>query len=165
MKKWWCFIKMDRLQTQFSVRRLSHQKIFSHFWPNPTETSHFNAVTCRTGATSDHVRDKWPVYRRRTRQVTAHKAGSLNGRTGLSSIYNICARSQITSKSSGFESSHISKQSSEHKIVHTQTNNFFKKISEIQFLIFGAENLISNPLWHVEYACKLTWWSVNYFLS
>ena len=30
-----------------------------------------------------------------------------------------------TSKSSGLESSHISKQSSEHKIVHTQTKYFF----------------------------------------
>ena len=60
------------------------------------------------------------------------------------------------SKSSGFESSHIYKQSSEHKIVHTQTNNFFKKFSEIQFLIFGAKNIISNPPWHTEYACKLT---------
>ena len=39
----------------------------------------------------------------------------------------------------------------------------FKKFSEIQFLIFGAENLISNPPWHAEYACKLTWWSVYYF--
>ena len=34
----------------------------------------------------------------------------------------------------------------------------FKKFSEIQFLIFGAENLISNPPWHAEYqyACKLS---------
>ena len=32
----------------------------------------------------------------------------------------------------------------------------FKKFSEIQFLIFGTENLISNPPWHAECAYKLT---------
>ena len=32
----------------------------------------------------------------------------------------------------------------------------FKKFSEIQFFIFGIENLINNPPWHAECTCKLT---------
>ena len=49
-------------------------------------------------------------------------------------------------------------QPSEHNIVHTLTKYLFlKKFSGIQFFfIFGAENIISNLLWYVEYACKLT---------
>ena len=72
--------KMDR-RSEFRVwKKLSHKIFFLFFLMFQIKTSHFNAVTCRTGATSDHVRDKWPVYRQRTRQVTAHKAGWTDGR-------------------------------------------------------------------------------------
>ena len=72
--------KMDR-RSEFRVwKKLSHKIFFLFFLMFQIKTSHFNAVTCRTGATSDHVRDKWPVYRQRTRQVTAHKAGRMDGR-------------------------------------------------------------------------------------
>ena len=75
--------KMDR-RSEFRVwKKLSHKIFFLFFLMFQIKTSHFNAVTCRTGATSDHVRDKWPVYRQRTRQVTAHKAGRPDGRTEI----------------------------------------------------------------------------------
>ena len=38
-----------------------------------------------------------------------------------------------------------------------------KKISEIQFLIFGTDTIFH--LWYAKYACKLTWWYVYHFLS
>ena len=76
--------KMDR-RSEFRVwKKLSHKIFFLVFLMFQIKTSHFNAVTCRTGATSDHVRDKWPVYWWRTRQVTGHKAGRTNGRTDIS---------------------------------------------------------------------------------
>ena len=82
--------KMDR-RSEFRVwKKLSHKIFFLFFLMFQIKTSHFNAVTCRTGATSDHVRDKWPVYRQRTRQVTAHKAGRLDGRTDGNPHYYIC---------------------------------------------------------------------------
>ena len=73
--------KMDR-RSEFRVwKKLSHKIFFLVFLMFQIKTSHFNAVTCRTGATSDHVRDKWPVYWWRTRQVTGHKAGRTDRRT------------------------------------------------------------------------------------
>ena len=86
--------KMDR-RSEFRVwKKLSHKIFFLFFLMFQIKTSHFNAVTCRTGATSDHVRDKWPVYRQRTRQVTAHKARQTSGRKSAL-LYLRCRWPQI----------------------------------------------------------------------
>ena len=68
-ESYWEIIKLDRLQTQFSVCFFVGKNFFGVFWAKRTILSDLSVVTCRKIPTSDLGRDKWPLYWYRTRQV------------------------------------------------------------------------------------------------